>query len=58
MTRWCPSYSCRYHCIFVNVETKIMTKDEETIIIIKISFFFRFFQLTNQLIESYEKGTS
>ena len=38
-----------------------MTKDEEIImiiIIIKISFFVRFFQLTNQLIESYEKGTS
>ena len=38
-----------------------MTKDEEVImiiIIIIISFFFRFLQLTNQLIESYEKGTS
>ena len=38
-----------------------MAKDEENImiiIIIIISFFFCFFQLTNQLIESYEKGTS
>ena len=38
-----------------------MAKDEEIIviiIIIKISFFFRFLQLTNQLIESYAKGTS
>ena len=45
MGRWCPSCSCRYHCIFVNVETKIMTQDENImiIIIIKISFFFCFF---------------
>ena len=38
----------------------MMTKDEIIMIfiIIKISFFFRFLQLTNQLIESYEKGAS
>ena len=40
MTRWCPSYSCRYDCIFVNVETKIMAKDEENIMIILVLLSF------------------
>ena len=40
MSRWCPSYSCRYHCIFVNVETKIMAKDEENIMIILVLLSF------------------